>query len=101
MVITTIIGIISVFLKLSNGLVESFLLFFETKIAKYGVSDEEVLQLLDYPIVFKLLNIPLPENRNGILDKLNEEHIIIPSYYNGKPVIYVEDFGYFELNGTN
>ena len=56
---------------------------FETKIAKSGVSEEEVLQLIDYPIVFKLLNIPLPENRNGILDKLNEEHIIIkrPSCY--------------------
>ena len=56
---------------------------FETKIAKYGVSDEEVLQLLDYPIVFKLLNIPLPENRSGILDKLSEEYLIIkrPSCY--------------------
>lgn len=56
---------------------------FESKIAKSGVNDDDVLQLLDYPVVFKLLNIPLPENRKGILDKLIEEQLIIkrPSCY--------------------
>jgi len=49
---------------------------FELKYAKKDLSGDEVLQLLDYPSVFKLLNIPLPETKTGILEKLAEENLI-------------------------
>lgn len=51
-------------------------IFFELKYAKKDLSGDEVLQLLDYPSVFKLLNIPLPETKTGILEKLAEENLI-------------------------
>lgn len=56
---------------------------FETKIAKSGVNADEVLSLIDYPTTFKLLKIPLPENKDAILKKLEEEKIICkrPSCY--------------------
>lgn len=49
---------------------------FETKIAKQGLTADEVLSLIDYPVAFRLLNLPLPENKNAILEKLAEEKII-------------------------
>lgn len=49
---------------------------FELKYAKKDLSGDEVLQLLDYPSVFKLLNIPLPETKTGIIEKLAEENLI-------------------------
>lgn len=51
---------------------------FESLPAVECVSDEEVLRLLDYPSLFDLLRINLPDNRNGILNRLSEEGIIIP-----------------------
>ncbi len=56
---------------------------FETKIAKVGVSEDQVLNLIDYPTAFRLLNIPLPENRTAIIDKLQEEQFVVkrPSCY--------------------
>ena len=50
--------------------------FFEDKTALSGISDDEVLKVIDYPSVFKLLEFPLPENKSGILEKLSEEKII-------------------------
>lgn len=49
---------------------------FETGIAKKGVSSDEVLRLIDYSSLFRLLKIPLPENKTQILEKLAEEKII-------------------------
>ena len=49
---------------------------FELKYAKKDLSGDEVLHLLDYPTVFKLLNIPLPETKTGIIEKLAEENLI-------------------------
>jgi predicted HTH transcriptional regulator len=49
---------------------------FENKIALAGISADEVLTVIDYPSVFRLLQIPLPENKSGILEKLAEEKII-------------------------
>ena len=49
---------------------------FENKIALTGISADEVLTVIDYPSVFRLLQIPLPENKSGILEKLSEEKII-------------------------
>jgi len=36
-----------------------------------------LLKKLDYPAFFDLLNLPLPENRAGILEKLAEENVIV------------------------
>jgi len=49
---------------------------FENKLALTGISADEVLTVIDYPSVFRLLKIPLPENKSGILEKLAEEKII-------------------------
>lgn len=51
--------------------------YFENKTALGGVSADEVLSLIDYPSFFRLMEIPLPENKSAILEKLAEERIII------------------------
>ncbi|MCE5278033.1 MAG: ATP-binding protein [Planctomycetaceae bacterium] len=40
------------------------------------VSGADVLTLLDYPAYFTLLNVPLPETRDGILARLVDDHMI-------------------------
>jgi predicted HTH transcriptional regulator len=49
---------------------------FENKIALSGITDNEVLEVIDYPSAFNLLKIPLPDNRIGILEKLAEEQLV-------------------------
>jgi len=49
---------------------------FESRVALSGASADEVLAFIDYPSVFRLLKMPLPENKAGILEKLSEEKII-------------------------
>lgn len=49
---------------------------FEDAVAAVQRDDFEVLGLLDYPAYFDLLNIPLPENRNGILSALAADNLI-------------------------
>ena len=49
---------------------------FENRLALMGISADEVLTVIDYPSVFRLLKMPLPENKSGILEKLTEEKII-------------------------
>ena len=49
---------------------------FEDGIAVERVQDDAVLQLLDYPVYFKLLDQPLPANRGGILDTLMSDRLI-------------------------
>lgn len=49
---------------------------FENEFAKRNLSADKVLELIDYPAVFKLLNIPLPSNKTGILEKLEQEKLI-------------------------
>lgn len=50
---------------------------FEEDIAIAEVSSDDVLDLIDYPNTFKLLDQRLPDNRVGILDRLMREQIII------------------------
>lgn len=50
---------------------------FERLIALERVSDDDVLKRLDYPSYFELLDLPLPDNRQGILDKLNADELIV------------------------
>jgi len=52
---------------------------FEDGIAAERVTGEDVLKLLDYPAYFDLMNIPLPEHRNGILHALADDELIRPT----------------------
>ena len=45
--------------------------YFEEMPAMEHLSDSEVLNFLDYPSYFELLNIPLPEDRGKIMEKLS------------------------------
>jgi len=75
---------------------------FELEFATTNISSDEVLKLLDYPSIFKLLTIPLPLNKNGILAKLEEEKIIVKklSKYritNIGALLFANDLNDFEL----
>ena len=50
---------------------------FETKIAKSGVTADDVLSLLDFSKIFELLHIPFPDSKAAIIDKLTEEKLIV------------------------
>lgn len=52
---------------------------FEREIAAENVTADEILQLLDYPSVFDLLRLPLPEGRDGILSTLVAEEMVTRS----------------------
>ena len=53
---------------------------FEEGIALSQVSADEVLSLLDYPAYFKLTNQALPSSSQGIIDRLKDERLILPSH---------------------
>lgn len=50
---------------------------FETGTAAGSMTAEDVLDLIDYPAFFTLLKLPLPENRTGILERLQREKVIV------------------------
>lgn len=52
---------------------------FEKQIAAENLYGEDVLRLLDYPTYFQLLNQPLPENREQILEALKADSLITKS----------------------
>ncbi|WP_114418429.1 ATP-binding protein [Marinospirillum perlucidum] len=57
----------------------------EHALARQYVSGDEVLSLLDYSSYFKLTQQPLPDNRQGIFDKLEAERLIqkdVGEYWN-------------------
>ena len=49
---------------------------FEQQMAVENLSAEAVLKLLDYPTYFDLLDLPLPEGREGILSALESDRLI-------------------------
>lgn len=49
---------------------------FEPMVAKSNQSSEDVIRLLNYPDYFDLLKMPLPDNKQGILNRFEEEHFI-------------------------
>ena len=49
---------------------------FEDLLAAEHVTADEVLRLLDYPAYFDLLEVPLPADRKGILEALNNDNLI-------------------------
>lgn len=51
---------------------------FERGTAMAQVPVDEVLRLLDYPAYFDLLERPLPANRDGILEALADDDLIVP-----------------------
>ena len=50
---------------------------FEDLIAAERLSADAVLRLLDYPVYFDLLELPLPANQDGILAALAEDQLIL------------------------
>lgn len=56
---------------------------FEEGLALEGVTDEDVLRFLDCPAYFELLQKPLPLNRDGILQALKSEELILRNEQNG------------------
>jgi len=51
---------------------------FEDLLAAEHVSSEDVLKRLDYPAFFDLIGLDLPEGRDGILQRLADESLILP-----------------------
>ncbi len=51
---------------------------FECMVARERVAGDEVLKLLDYPAYFELLDLSLPDNRQGILERLQADELIEP-----------------------
>lgn len=49
---------------------------FEKEPAIEHLTDDEVIRLIDYPSFFEMLQIPLPDNRQGIIERLLEERTI-------------------------
>ncbi|MEI6219140.1 MAG: ATP-binding protein, partial [bacterium] len=49
---------------------------FEDGVAAGSVSAEAVLELIDYPSFFSSMKLPLPENREGILKRLEQEKFV-------------------------
>jgi len=52
---------------------------FEQLTARGDIDEDDVLRLLDYPAYFKLLNIPLPAHKQGIIDALKADGLIAVS----------------------
>ncbi len=50
---------------------------FERMVALERVADDEVLRLLDYPAYFELLDLSLPDNRQGILNRFQADEMIM------------------------
>ncbi|OHB68100.1 MAG: transcriptional regulator [Planctomycetes bacterium RBG_13_62_9] len=51
---------------------------FEEGIAKENASADEVLDIIDYPKYFQLMQPPLPDNRTAILARMSSESIVRP-----------------------
>jgi predicted HTH transcriptional regulator len=49
---------------------------FESQIALENINADRILNLLDYPQYFKSLNLPLPDNKKGILHYLEADGLI-------------------------
>jgi len=75
---------------------------FESCVAATSVSSDDVLELIDYAACFRLLNVPLPDNRKAILERLASEKIIAPrvgdrfDITNVGAVLFAADLGRFD-----
>lgn len=83
-----------IWLKTSNQV-------FESQIALHSVNEDKVLNLLDYPSYFSMLNQKLPTDKSNILKKLEEEKMIckIGNLYditNLGAILFAKDLHNFE-----
>lgn len=51
---------------------------FEVCLAADSVTADEVLAMIDYAACFRMLGIPLPDNRQAILSRLEAERVVVP-----------------------
>ena len=74
---------------------------FEDGIAAERVSEDDVLSMLDYPSYFDLLELPLPDGREAILNALEKDRLIVRSEAGGFDVtnlgaiLFARDLGEF------
>jgi ATP-dependent DNA helicase RecG len=52
---------------------------FEDGIAVHGATADDVLEILDYPTIFRSLGTPLPANKDDIIQRLVDERLIVRS----------------------
>lgn len=76
-------------------------IIFEKDMAAEKVTSEDVLRLIDYPAFFEMLNLPLPDNRKGIFNRLITDKIIeaTGSYFritNLGGILFAKDLDKFE-----
>lgn len=74
---------------------------FEKEVALRNITADKVLDLIDYPSVFRMINIPLPPDKNAILEKLEEEKLVIKklkkySITNLGAILFANDLNSFE-----
>jgi len=50
---------------------------FEYLLAMENITADEVLNLLEYPAYFELVGQPLPDNKNGIIERLISDNMIV------------------------
>ncbi|MCF6271153.1 MAG: putative DNA binding domain-containing protein [Melioribacteraceae bacterium] len=76
-------------------------IIFEKELALKNISADKVLELLDYPSMFRLLTIPLPPNKDAILTKLEEEKLVVKklkkyNITNLGAILFANDLNSFE-----
>ncbi len=76
-------------------------LVFENGIAFDNATEEDILQFIDYPAFFELLKLPLPDNRNGILERLLQEKVIVKTQKayqikNLGAILFAKDLNFFD-----
>lgn len=49
---------------------------FEKEAAIEKINEDQVLDLIDYPSFFEMMKLPLPDNRKGIIQRLEENNLI-------------------------
>lgn len=75
---------------------------FEMGIAMTNIAIPDVLALLDYDHALRMLNVPLPTDQRGILEKLAAERLIIPQpggrygITNLGAILFATDLGKFD-----
>ena len=75
---------------------------FEELLALENIDGQEVLSMLDYPAYFELLELPLPDNKAGILEKLTQDELIQTSksgnwdITNLGALLFAKDLGQFK-----
>ena len=78
---------------------------FEKRIALENITSDEVLAKINYPSYFELTEQNLPDNKQGILDRLTEEKLInfkTSNYYditNLGAILFAKNLSHFERLG--